>query len=703
MPREHRDVTRTDAALPVTVLRGVGPRMAGKLERLGIRKVEDLLFHLPLRYEDRTRVTPIGALRPGHEAVIVGTVELTEVKFGRRRMLLTRLSDGTGFLTLRFFHFNARQQQALARGVMLRCFGEVRKGPGGLEMVHPEYRPVDSDEPVAMEESLTPIYPSTEGVHQLTLRNLTEQALVYLQRGELHLPELLPEALRDDAELPSLAESLLFLHRPPPEVSLDSLAEPDHPMRQRLVVEELLAHTLSLRRLRSRVQKHPGFPLREGGALIERFVKRLPFELTGAQRRVAAEIDVDLSRGMPMQRLVQGDVGSGKTLVALLAVLRAVGSGYQAALMAPTEILAEQHYRNFRDWLAPLGIEVTWLSGKLRAPERRAALAALAGGESAVAVGTHALFQEEVVFERLALVVVDEQHRFGVHQRMALREKGRQKDRVPHQLIMTATPIPRTLSMVAYADLDCSVIDELPPGRTPVETVVIRDTRRDEVVARVHAACREEGRQAYWVCTLIDESEVLQAQAAEDTAAQLAEALPDVRVGLVHGRMKAAEKEAVMQAFKAGEIDLLVATTVIEVGVDVPNASLMIIENAERLGLAQLHQLRGRVGRGRAASVCVLMYHGDLNDTARERLGTLRATSDGFAIARKDLELRGPGEVLGTRQTGLMQLRIADLQRDGHLLPEVARLADRLLADYPDHVQPLIDRWIGEATRYADV
>ena len=690
-------------AMPITALKGVGPRMAEKLAKLGIRSVQDLLFHLPLRYEDRTRVTPIGALRPGHAAVIVGTVELTEVKFGRRRMLLTRLADGTGFITLRFFHFNARQQQMLSRGTELRCFGEVRRGPGGLEMVHPEFRLVDSEEPVAVEESLTPVYPATEGVHQLTLRSLTEQALVRLQRGELPIAELLPEALRDDADLPSLADSLLFLHRPPPEVSLETLAEPDHPMRQRLVLEELLAHTLSLRQLRSRVQTHPGFPLAGGDALVQRFLDGLPFALTGAQRRVADEIDADLRRAVPMQRLVQGDVGSGKTVVALLAVLRAVGSGHQAALMAPTEILAEQHYRNFRQWLAPLGIPVTWLSGKLRAGARREALAALAEGRSAVAVGTHALFQDEVRFASLALVVVDEQHRFGVHQRMALREKGRQDGRLPHQLIMTATPIPRTLSMVAYADLDCSVIDELPPGRTPVETVVIPDSRRDEVVARVHAACRQEGRQAYWVCTLIEESEALQAQAAEDTAAQLAEALPDVRVGLVHGRMKAEEKERVMAAFQSGEIDLLVATTVIEVGVDVPNASLMIIENAERLGLAQLHQLRGRVGRGRAASACVLMYHGGLNDTARERLGTLRATNDGFAIARKDLELRGPGEVLGTRQTGLWQLRVADLQRDGHLLPKVANLADRLLADYPDHVQPLIDRWIGEATRYADV
>ncbi len=699
----HTDVNRPAAPTPIHTLKGVGPRMAEKLARLGIRHVEDLLFHLPLRYEDRTRVTPIGALRPGTSAVIVGTVELTEVKFGRRRMLLSRLADGTGFITLRFFHFNARQQQTLARGAELRCFGEVRKGPGGLEMVHPEFRPVDASEPVAVEESLTPVYPSTEGVHQLTWRNLTEQALLRLQAGELYLPELLPEPLRDDADLPSLAESLLFLHRPPPEVSLDALAEPDHPMRQRLVLEELLAHTLSLRQLRARVQRHPAFALAGGDGLIERFLGTLPFTLTGAQRRVAKEIDADLRRNVPMQRLVQGDVGSGKTLVALLAVLRAVGSGHQAALMAPTEILAEQHYRNFRQWLEPLGIEVVWLSGKLRSKARREALARLAANECAVAVGTHALFQDDVAFAGLALVVVDEQHRFGVHQRLALRDKGQRDGRVPHQLIMTATPIPRTLSMVAYADLDCSVIDELPPGRTPVETVVVPDTRRDEVVARVHAACREEGRQAYWVCTLIEESEALQAQAAEDTAAQLAEALPDVRVGLVHGRMKAEAKEAVMQAFKAGEIDLLVATTVIEVGVDVPNASLMIIENAERLGLSQLHQLRGRVGRGSAASACVLMYHGELNDTARERLGTLRATSDGFAIARKDLELRGPGEVLGTRQTGMWQLRVADLQRDGHLLPRVSGLADRLLADYPDHVQPLIDRWIGEATRYGEV
>ena len=689
--------------MPVTALKGVGPRMAEKLAKLGIREVTDLLFHLPLRYEDRTRVTPIGALRPGREAVIVGTVELTEVKYGRRRMLLSRLADGTGFITLRFFHFNARQQQMLARGTELRCFGEVRRGSGGLEMVHPEFRRVDSDEPVAVEESLTPIYPSTEGIHQLSWRNLTEQALLHLQAGRLPLPELLPAALRDDSDLPSLAESLLFLHRPPPDVSLDSLAEPDYPMRQRLVLEELLAHVLSLRQLRSRVQQHAGFPLTGGDELIARFRDRLPFELTGAQQRVVQEIERDLSRKIPMQRLVQGDVGSGKTLVALMAVLRAVGSGHQAALMAPTEILAEQHYRNFREWLAPLDIEVVWLSGKLRSRERRAALERLSSGEGAVAVGTHALFQEDVAFARLALVVVDEQHRFGVHQRLALREKGRREGRVPHQLIMTATPIPRTLSMVAYADLDCSVIDELPPGRTPVETVVIRDDRRDEVVARVHAACRDEGRQAYWVCTLIEESESLQAQAAEDTAAQLAEALPDVRVGLVHGRMKAEDKDQVMQAFKAGEIDLLVATTVIEVGVDVPNASLMIIENAERLGLSQLHQLRGRVGRGSAVSACVLMYHGELNDTARERLGTLRATNDGFAIARKDLELRGPGEVLGTRQTGMWQLRVADLARDGHLLPRVANLADRLLADYPDHVQPLIDRWIGEATRYGDV
>jgi ATP-dependent DNA helicase RecG len=691
-----------ESNLPVTSLKGVGPRVAERLARLDIHNIEDLLFHLPYRYEDRTRITPIGALRAGNEVVIQGKIELTEIKFARRRMLLSRLSDGTGFITLRFFHFNARQQAALARGVTLRCYGEVRLGSMGLEMTHPEYQYIDSDKPLEIEQTLTPVYSTTEGLHQLSMRNLTEQALAKLQSNELTLSELIPADLLQSQNQPTLGEAVQFLHRPPPDIDLESLAEGKHPMQQRLVFEELLAHTLSLRQLRSRMRKHQALALQSKGNLSEKFLRTLEFQLTRAQRRVINEIEIDLQAAVPMQRLVQGDVGSGKTIVALIAVLHAVESGYQAAVMAPTEILAEQHYHNFVQWLTPLGIKVAWLSGKLKASERKRALQQLDDGEARVAVGTHALFQEEVKFQQLALVVVDEQHRFGVHQRLALREKGKRNGYYPHQLIMTATPIPRTLSMAVYADLDCSVIDELPPGRKPVETVVIPETRRDDVVARVHRAC-QEGKQAYWVCTLIEESEVLQCQAAEDTATLLAEALPEVRVGLVHGRLKSDAKEKVMQAFKQGEFDLLVATTVIEVGVDVPNASLMIIENAERLGLAQLHQLRGRVGRGNQASACVLMYHGALSEHARERLGVMRETGDGFEIARKDLELRGPGEVLGTRQTGMLQLRVADLQRDQALLPEVSRMADQLLDTYPERVKPLVRRWVGSATRYGNV
>lgn len=693
--------TKTLDEIPVTALQGVGPRTAERLARLGVMTVQDVLFHLPLRYQDRTRVVPIGSLRAGMEAVIEGEIEHTEITFGKRRSLLVQIADGTGAIILRFFHFSSVQQKALAKGTRLRCFGEVRHGPHRLELVHPEYQRIDEDGGEA-EQSLTPIYPTTEGMHQLSWRGLTEKALAMLKGESQRLPEWLPDDLLSRFHLPGLSAALRYLHRPPPDAPQDQLLNGDHPAQDRLAFEELLAHQISLRQLRHEQRRIPAPPLVGTSELRQRLIANLPFDLTHAQQRVLVEISRDLERDHPMLRLVQGDVGSGKTVVAALAALQAVEAGYQVALMAPTELLAEQHLRNFQGWLEPLGLEAAWLTGRHKGKRRQQILEGLANGSAPVVIGTHALFQEDVAFHRLGLAIIDEQHRFGVHQRLALREKGAGNGRAPHQLIMTATPIPRTLAMTAYADLDVSVIDELPPGRTPVTTVVLSDQRRDEVVARVHRACKE-GRQAYWVCTLIEESEALQCQAAEDTAARLAEALPELRVGLVHGRLKAADKEKVMAAFKGGNLDLLVATTVIEVGVDVPNASLMIIENPERLGLAQLHQLRGRVGRGTAESHCVLMYHSPLSQNGKERLGVMRATNDGFAIAQKDLELRGPGEVLGTRQTGEMQLRIADLVRHQSLLPEVQRAAELILKHYPSHAQPLVRRWLGGRAEYGKV
>jgi ATP-dependent DNA helicase RecG len=694
------NATQTSLAdTPVTVLKGIGPKNAGRLERLGIQSVQDLLFHLPIRYQDRTRIVPIGSLRPGDQAVIQGEVELADVRFGRRRSLLVRLADGTGSIMLRFFHFSNAQKANMARGAWLRCFGEVRNGPSSYELVHPEVERIVEGQAAEVEQALTPIYPTTEGMHQLTWRDLSERALDMLGRGGLQ--ELLPAEVLSEQAMPALADAVRLLHRPPPDQSRQLLSELGHPAQRRLAFEELLAHQLSLRVLRQR-QRRRGAPRLVGdGRLRRRLLQALPFELTSAQRRVLEQLLVDLARPHPALRLVQGDVGSGKTVVAALAALACVEAGHQVALMAPTELLAEQHLRSFADWLEPLGIQPGWLSGRHKGKRRGETLAGLADGTLQVVVGTHALFQDDVQFERLGLVIVDEQHRFGVHQRLALREKG-VAGQVPHQLVMTATPIPRTLAMTAYADLDLSVIDELPPGRTPVSTVVVAGRRRDQVVERVAMACRD-GRQAYWVCTLIEESEALQAEAAEDTAAALGEALQGLRVGLVHGRLKAAEKAAAMAAFKAGEIDLLVATTVIEVGVDVPNASLMVIENAERLGLSQLHQLRGRVGRGAQQSHCVLMYQPPLGSVAQERLAVMRETNDGFAIARRDLEIRGPGEVLGTRQTGEMQFRIADLLRDQDLVPQVQALADRLLNEHPESVAPLMHRWIGSKAQYADV
>jgi ATP-dependent DNA helicase RecG len=688
------------ALKPVTALRGVGESLALKLNILGVETVQDLLFLLPLRYEDRTHLVPLGELLAGQRVAVEGEVLLTDIAFRGRRQMLCRIGDGSGSLTLRFFYFTTQQQTGLARGVRIRCFGEVRRGPQGLEMVHPEYRRTDSSAAKAAEDHLTPFYPATEGLTQGRLRALVGMALE--DNSARDLQDWLPAPVLVDSRLPSLREALNYVHRPPADAPVAELMEWRHPAQRRLAFEELLAHQLSLRQLRQRIQSDPGWPLVGRGALKAALLASLPFQLTSAQARVLLDIERDLAVPKPMLRLVQGDVGCGKTLVAALAATQAVELERQVALMAPTELLADQHAQNFKRWFEPLGITVVALTGRLTGKARTAALAGIREGHAAIVIGTHALFQEAVEFHSLALVIVDEQHRFGVHQRLSLREKGGREGHQPHQLIMTATPIPRTLAMTAYADLDVSVIDELPPGRTPVKTVVIAESRRDEVVMRIRGACLE-GRQAYWVCPLIDESEEMPYQAAEETATALAAALPEIRVGLVHGRMPAAAKEEAMRRFKEGTIQLLVATTVIEVGVDVPNATLMVIENAERMGLAQLHQLRGRVGRGRHESSCLLLYRAPLSQLARERLAVMRDTNDGFVVARRDLDLRGPGELLGTRQTGLAQMRVADLVRDADLLPKIQLAAESLLREWPQHVDPLIRRWVGHAEQYGRV
>ena len=685
--------------IDVTVLKGVGKALAETLAKLGIHSLQDLLFHLPHRYEDRTRLIPMGQLRIGDVGVVEGEIMKADLVMGRRRSLQVTLKDSSGFLVMRFFHFNAAQKNQLLEGTRVRCFGEVRPGRAGYEFYHPEYQVNPPPMPAQGDATLTPVYPLTEGIQQPRVRTLCQQALTYLRRYPIH--DWLPSHIMEQYQLPGISEAVELVHSPPASAPVHLLMEGRHPAQQRLVMEELLAHQLSLLKVRQQIQAREALPLLPTGDLPERFLDALHFRLTGAQRQVMTEIRQDLSQPVPMLRLVQGDVGSGKTVVAALAALQAIGAGAQVALMAPTEILAEQHYQNFRSWLEPFDIRLAWLSGKVKGKPREAALAAVGSGEASIIIGTHALFQDDVIFSRLALVIVDEQHRFGVHQRLALREKGVGGTLAPHQLIMTATPIPRTLAMSAYADLDTSVIDELPPGRKPIETIAIPDSRRDDVTDRVRNACRA-GRQAYWVCTLIEESETLQCQAAEATAEELTERLPDLKVGLVHGRLKAAEKAEMMDRFKQGELDLLVATTVIEVGVDVPNASLIIIENPERLGLAQLHQLRGRVGRGEQASFCVLMYHPPLSQNGKARLQALRDSQDGFVIAEKDLELRGPGEVLGTRQTGMMQFRLADFERDKGWIEPIRAMAPELLGQ-PDRVDGLIRRWLGERTRYGDV
>ncbi len=687
------------AQVAITSLKGVGPSMAEKLAKVGLISIQDLLFHLPNRYEDRTRVTSIRDCFPGVFTNIIGEVTGSQIINGKRRMLVVTIQDGSGTVNLRFFRFTAAQKNNLALGMNIRCYGEIKRGARGFEIIHPEYKSLDEDQPLtAVEETLTPVYPTTDGLRQISLRNLTEQALIRLQRGQVE--ELLPDEF--NLQNYSLAQALALIHRPPPDTSVIQLEEGKHPAQLRLIKEELLAHNLSMLKLRQSSDAHHSLPLSVNKALSDKFLASLPFSPTNAQARVVNEIRLDLNKTQPMMRLVQGDVGSGKTLVAALAALTAISEGYQVALMAPTEILAEQHAINFQHWFEPLNISVGWLAGKTKAKARRHALEHIENGKMQMIVGTHALFQDKVNFHKLALIVIDEQHRFGVHQRLSLREKGAFQGNFPHQLIMTATPIPRTLAMTAYADLDTSIIDELPPGRTPINTIALPDSRREDVIERIRQGCVQDNRQAYWVCTLIEESEVLQCQAAEDTAVYLQAQLTELKIGLVHGRMKAAEKQSVMAAFKQGELNLLVATTVIEVGVDVPNSSLMVIENPERLGLAQLHQLRGRVGRGSIASHCVLMYKAPLSKTAMKRLTVLRESNDGFVIAQKDLEIRGPGEVLGTKQTGLADLRIADLLRDAHLIPEVQQHAYLLWQKYPKIAQAIIQRWMGEREHFSN-
>ena len=686
----------------VNTLKGVGPRVAERLKRLQIYTIQDLLFHLPIRYQDRTRIRSIAALRPGDECVVIGTIEHSEVAYRKRRMLLVSVDDGTGRILLRFFYFNNNQRNNLSRGVSVRCFGEIRQGIKGPEMVHPEYEVQQPDEPAKVEDHLTPIYSTTEGLHQLSLRRLTSQALKCIGRENMPDLDLLPLPPVIDGQQVSIQDALIFVHRPPPDADTEALSLGNHVMQRRLAFEELLAQQLSLSKLRLQMQKQSAIAIKSAGKFYKKLTNNLEFDLTSAQQRVIKAVFADLKNDYPMLRLVQGDVGSGKTLIAIAACLQVIEAGYQAVMMAPTEILAEQHLRNFSNWLEPMGIRLAWLSGKLTASKSNEMKERIATGTANAIIGTHALFQQGVNFKNLALVIVDEQHRFGVHQRLALRGKGIQGDAHPHQLIMTATPIPRTLAMTAYADLDYSIIDELPPGRKPISTIAIPQERRQEVVERVANACRN-GQQAYWVCTLVEESEVMQCQAAEDVYRELSQLLRGVNVGLVHGRMKGKEKDAVMQAFVKRTIDLLVATTVIEVGVDVQNASLMIIENAERLGLAQLHQLRGRVGRGCEESSCVLLFNSPLTNNAKLRIDTMRNTNDGFKIAQVDLEIRGPGEVLGTRQTGMLQLRIANIMRDQDLIPKVQETAKSLLKEHPQKVDALIQRWLGKSIEFGQV
>ena len=687
---------------PITSLTGIGPRLQERLMHIGINRIQDLLFHLPYRYIDRTRLISLGELKAGEDAYFQGEIELTQIRYGKRRSLLCRISDGTGAAILRFFYFSKSQQNKLQRGQLIRCYGKVRRGSSSLEIVHPEYRLLESGVDVELEKQLTAVYPSTEGLQQPRIRKLIEQALVILNSDKKNINELLPQEILSEQDLPTLADALEYVHRAPITADLQSLIDEKHPTQKRLIIEELLAHQLSLLELRNELKKEKSPIFNKSQYLVPEFLKKLSFELTNAQKSAFKIIASDLNANSAMLRLLQGDVGSGKTVIAALATLQVIEQNYQVAIMVPTELLAEQHYKNFSVWFESLNIETVLLTGKLKKSIRNIIEEKLKNKKSIVVIGTHALFQESIIFSKLGLVIIDEQHRFGVHQRLALIEKGKQYDEYPHQLIMTATPIPRTLTMTAYADLDHSIIDELPPGRIPVNTSVHSNQRRNEIIDRIKNVCNE-GRQVYWVCTLIDESESLQCETVIATSEHLKQKLKKINIGLIHGRMKTNEKGIIMKDFKEGKINLLVATTVIEVGVDVPNASLMIIDNAERLGLSQLHQLRGRIGRGNEKSHCILIYQPPLSNLAKERLEIMRTTNDGFVIAEKDLELRGPGEVLGTRQSGIPDFRIANLKRDSYLLSKIQKIATQLIEKNPKNVELLIKRWLGKKHEYSNV
>ncbi|MCO8097703.1 ATP-dependent DNA helicase RecG [Acinetobacter lwoffii] len=675
-------------------LQGVGNAAAALLEKLNIFNTDDLLFHLPRDYEDRSTIIPMNQLSVGRSYLLEGIVKGVDFPPGKRKSMAVLLDDDFGKVTLRFYHIYKGITDRCKLGNRLRIFGEVRVGARGLEMYHPELQVITEDTPLP-QTKLTAIYPATEGLTQPKIRDYIQQALAQYSD---HLPELLPAKFSNGY---ALKQALEYIHHPPVNANMLQLAQGSHPAQQRLIFEELVAHQISLLTRRAFIQQVEAPSFAPSKTYAKQLLASLAFEMTGAQKRVSKEIAQDLKANKPMLRLVQGDVGAGKTLVAGVAACHALEESWQVALMAPTEILAEQHYLNFKRWFEPLGLNIAWLSGKQKGKARAAAEQVIRDGSAHLVIGTHALFQENVEFAKLGLVIIDEQHRFGVDQRLALRNKGLD-GMSPHQLVMTATPIPRTLAMSAYGDLDTSVIDELPPGRTPIQTVTIPLDRREEVLQRIASNCAE-GKQAYWVCTLVEQSETLDAQAAEATFAEIRERFPALNIGLVHGKMKADEKQAVMQQFKNNELQLLIATTVIEVGVDVPNASIMVIENAERLGLSQLHQLRGRVGRGAKASFCALLYKHPLSQNGQERLRIMRETNDGFMIAEKDLELRGPGELLGTKQTGDMNFRVAKLERDDHLLNQAHYVAQQMLKDYPDHAEALLQRWLPEAPRYAYV